>query len=102
MQTVGASQEPNADVPIYGSALQVPTPLWDAIRGERPAKFGSWALYRTQAELLGLDDLTLPPEIARPVPALPPLFASGEVNTLIVRGPQHNGRRTLMGAIAGM
>lgn len=102
MQEVGLAQVTNADVPRSGRALQVPTPLWDAIRGERPARFGSWARYRPQAELLGLDELTLPPEIARQARALPPLFASGEVNTLIVRGPQHNGRRTLMGAIAGM
>src|SRR5882724_8953410 len=34
--------------------------------------------------------------------ALPPLFASGEVKTVIVRGPQHNGRRTLLGAMASM
>ena len=102
MQEIGLVQVTNADVPRSGRALQVPTPLWDAIRGERPARFGSWARYRSAAELPQLNELTLPPEVARQAAALPPLFASGEVKTLVVRGPQHNGRRTLQAAIAAM
>ena len=100
MQEVGLAQVVNADVPRSGRALQVPTPVWDAIRGERPARLGSWARYRSPEELADLNSLTLPPEIARQARALPPLFASGEVKTVIVRGPQHNGRRTLLGAMA--
>ncbi len=100
MQEIGLVQIANADVPRSGRALHVPTPLWDAIRGERPANFGSWGHYRALNELPELDELILPPEIARQARALPPLFASGEVKTVIVRGPQHNGRRTLMSAIA--
>ncbi|HEX4603292.1 MAG TPA: ATP-binding protein [Candidatus Angelobacter sp.] len=102
MQEIGLMQVTNADVPRSGRALQVPTPLWDAIRGERPAKFGSWARYRAMEELPQLSELTLPPEVARQAAALPPLFVSGEVKTLVVRGPQHNGRRTLLAAIAAM
>jgi ATPase family protein associated with various cellular activities (AAA) len=100
MQEVGLVQVTNADLPRSGRALQVPTPLWDAIRGERPAKFGSWARYRSPEELQDLAELTLPAEVAQQARALPPLFDSGEVQTLIVRGPQHNGRRTLLGAMA--
>jgi hypothetical protein len=100
MQEIGLVQVTNADVPRSGRALEVPTPLWDAIRGERPGKFGSWSRYRSPQELLSLSELTLPSDVARQAAALPPLFASGEVKTLIVRGPQHNGRRTLLGAIA--
>ncbi|HZE79593.1 MAG TPA: ATP-binding protein [Candidatus Polarisedimenticolia bacterium] len=102
MQEVGLAQVVNADVPRSGRALQVPTPIWDAIRGERPARLGSWARYRAPQELIRLDELTLPHDIARQARALPPLFASGEVKTVIVRGPQHNGRRTLLGAMASM
>jgi hypothetical protein len=102
MQEIGLVQVTNADVPRSGRALQVPTPLWDAIRGERPAKFGSWARYRPLQELPQLSELTLPPEVARQAAALPPLFASGEVKTLVVRGPQHNGRRTLLAAVSAM
>jgi hypothetical protein len=102
MQEIGLLQVTNADVPRSGRALQVPTPLWDAIRGERPARFGSWARYRSAVELPQLSALTLPPEVAGQAAALPPLFASGEVKTLVVRGPQHNGRRTLQAAIAAM
>lgn len=102
MQDVGLVQVSNPDVPRSGRALHVPTILWDAIRGERPAKFGAWARYRTPEELTELRELILPDEILQQVEALPPLFASGEVRTIIVRGPQHNGRRTLAGAIAAV
>ncbi len=100
MQEIGLVQVVNAEVPRSGRALQVPTLLWDAIRGERHARLGSWARYRPAEELLPLHELILPPEVAQQAAALPPLFASGEVGTLIVRGPQRNGRRTLIGAIA--
>src|SRR5664279_2902498 len=36
MLDVGLIQVSNADAPRSGRALQVPTPLWDALRGERP------------------------------------------------------------------
>lgn len=100
MQEIGLVQVANAEVPRSGRALHVPTPLWDAIRGERPEKFGAWARYRPAQDLLPLNQLTLPAGAMQQAAALPPLFASGEVRTLIVRGPQHNGRRTLMGAMA--
>jgi ATPase family protein associated with various cellular activities (AAA) len=101
MQEIGLVQVTNAEVPRSGRALHVPTPLWDAIRGERPARLGNWARYRSAQELPQLSDLTLPPEVAQQAAALPPLFASEEIRTVIVRGPQHNGRRTLLAAMAG-
>ena len=100
MQEIGLVQVTNAEVPRSGRALHVPTSLWDAIRGERPAKLGSWARYRSTQELPQLNELTLPSDVAQQAAALPPLFASGEVGTVIVRGPQHNGRRTLLAAMA--
>src|SRR5262249_11414528 len=102
MQEIGLVQVTNVDVPRSGRALHVPTQLWDAIRGERPARLGNWARYRSPQELPQLNDLTLPAEVAQQAAALPPLFASGEIRTVIVRGPQHNGRRTLLAAMAAM
>lgn len=102
MQEAGLLEVSNADVPRSGRALHVPTILWDAIRGERPARIGTWARHRPPEELSELHELTLPDEIVQQVEALPPLFASGEVRAVMVRGPQHNGRRTLVGAIAGL
>jgi hypothetical protein len=102
MLELGLAQVSNADAPRSGRALQVPTPLWDAIRAERAERFGEWARYRSVDQAPDLASLILPREISRQVRALPGLFASEEVQAVIVRGPQHNGRRSLMGAIAAM
>jgi hypothetical protein len=102
MLDAGVCQVSNADAPRSGKALHIPAPLWDAIRGERPSKFWAWARYRAPEELSELSDLILPEDIVRQTEALPPLFASGEVRAVMVRGPQHNGRRSLLGALAAM
>ena len=102
MLDIGLIQTVNTDGPRSGKTLHVPAPLWDAIRGERPQKFGSWIRFREPQELCELASLTLPVDILRQARALPPLFASGEVQAVMVRGPQRNGRRSLLSAIAAM
>jgi len=100
MQEIGLIQVSNGDAPRSGRALHVPTPIWDAMRGERHERIGTWARFRAADDLPQLTSLTLPDEIVRQAKALPALFASGELRAVIVRGPQHNGRRSLMAAIA--
>jgi hypothetical protein len=42
----------------------------------------------------------LPASLAGVLTSLPRLIAAGDARTIVVRGPLHNGRRTLLGAIA--
>src|SRR5262249_41011963 len=57
-------------------------------------------IHRPLAELLRLDELVVPAELDARLRRLPRLLASREVDALVVRGPQHNGRKTLLGAVA--
>ncbi len=82
--------------------LQVPPMVWEAMRGEIVRRPAPWAIHEACDELPRIDDLILSEETEEQVRALPLLFANHKVSSLIVRGPQHNGRRTLFAGIAAM
>ena len=90
----------NPDAPRLEWALEVPAPLWDALRGECHEAPASWFRYRPPASLTALDELILPAELTDRLKLIPALLASGEAQALIVRGAQRNGRRTMLGAVA--
>ncbi len=100
LQNVGLVQVMNAEAPRSQWALQTPPPIWDALRGERQSAPAPWTLYRAPAELCDRDQLVISDELHRMLATLPRLLSSGRAQALIVRGPQHNGRRTLTGALA--
>ena len=81
-------------------AVEIPAAIWEALRGDAFGSVVPWARYRTAESLLALDELVLAPKIRAEVTALPELILSGESRVVIVRGARHNGRRTLLGAIA--
>jgi hypothetical protein len=88
------------DAPRSEWLLQLPPLLWDALRGEAGASIGHGARYHAPADLLTLDDLILPASVETTVRAVPGLLAAGAAQAVIVRGPHHNGRRTVLGAMA--
>ena len=100
LQELGLVQVLNADAPRVEWALQVPTLLWDAMRGETHERLAPWARYRAPEELVGLEALVVPVSLREQLGVIPALLSAGEVRTLVVRGPRHNGRRTLLGAVA--
>src|SRR5262249_61542781 len=59
-----------------------------------------WARYVPPDALTRADDMVLTPSLAHALTAVPRLVASGDARTIVVRGPLHNGRRTLLGALA--
>ena len=59
-----------------------------------------WARYRPPAALLDTAALILPDRVKAQVSELPPLLRSGETRALVLRGPRHNGRHTVLGAVA--
>jgi ATPase family associated with various cellular activities (AAA) len=96
---LGLARVVNLDSPRSNHALQVPALLWAAIRGETLSSW-RWLRHLRHSELLSLDQLFLPEETTNRIRPLPALLAAGEVRSLIVRGPEHSGRRTLTGVVA--
>ncbi len=90
----------NTDGTQHDRALQIPTAIWEALRGDTFSSAVPWARHRPAESLPGIDELIVPPNIRAALSALPELFSSGETRMAIVRGARHNGRRTLLGALA--
>jgi hypothetical protein len=100
MRELGLVRVVNPELPRLEWALEVPSALWDALRGEQNEIPGPGMRYRRPSELSTMDDLILPPDVHEKVRAIPKLFRAGEAQTLIVRGAYRNGRRTIFSAIA--
>lgn len=100
LQEVGLVQVLNADAPRSQWSLQVPAAIWDAMRGERHRAPASWIRYLSPSDLLRREQLVISDELRHLLVTIPPLLASGEAQALVVRGPRHNGRHTLIGALA--
>ena len=100
LQEVGLLQVVNPEAPRHQWALQTPAPIWDAMRGERHSALAPWARYIAPSQLCARERLVISDESRRLLLTIPALLASGQVHALVVRGPRHNGRRTLIGALA--
>ncbi|MCY1015844.1 AAA family ATPase [Pyxidicoccus sp. MSG2] len=100
LREAGLLRVTNPDAPRVEWAFEVPGALWDALRGDVRLRPLPWLRYRPAAELLEIPRLILPDAVRDTVARLPPLLKQREVRTLIVRGPRHGGRRTLVGAVA--
>ncbi|MBV8519257.1 MAG: ATP-binding protein [Acidobacteria bacterium] len=96
----GLIQVINADAPRLQWVFQSLPAVWDAIRGDILRAPAPGLTYIPPHELGSLDALVLPANTRRAAAAAPALLASGDVRAFIVRGPRHNGRRTLVRAIA--
>jgi len=100
LQDLGLIRTVNPEATRLEWAMQPPTILWDVMRGEKPGKIANWARYRPPDELADRRDLILNETTGRALASLPELLTGGQVQCVVVRGPKHNGRRTLLGAIA--
>jgi hypothetical protein len=90
----------NAEAPRIQHGVEVPAGVWDALRGEWHARPLPWLRYQPPSVLPEWDDLILPAGLAERLTAVPRLVAAGDAQTIVLRGPLHNGRRTLLAAIA--
>jgi hypothetical protein len=103
LQQAQLIQITNPDAPRIDWALEPITLLWDMLRRDHAdTRLPEGLTYRTPDTLLSLNELILSDELGRTLARVPALLESGEVRTLIVRGQQHNGRKTLIGALARM
>ncbi len=100
LRELGLVQIMNPDAPRSEWALAAPALLWDAIRGEAQESPAPWLHYHAPGALPERASLLVPDELRHALERLPLLLASGEARALVIRGPRHNGRRTLLGAVA--
>ena len=100
LQDLGLVSVVNPDAPRIEWALQIPALIWDVLRDDAPRVNEGWLRYRSPAQVLPMAELIVSERLQQACATLPPLLANGEVQALTLRGPQHNGRRTILGAIA--
>ena len=97
----GLIQVMNHDAPRLQWTFQSPSPVWDAFRGDAaPAGVAGFS-FVPHSVLPGADGLILPERTRRDVSAVPALLRSRAATAVVVRGPRHNGRRSVARAIAG-
>ncbi len=97
---LGALTILNPEAPRSEWLLKFPHAVWDVLRtGCLPVGLPA-IRYHASSDALAFDDLILPAAEQRQVAAVPRLLETGGANTVIVRGARHNGRRTVLGAIA--
>ncbi|HEX5749533.1 MAG TPA: ATP-binding protein [Archangium sp.] len=97
---LGLVEVVDAQAPRTERALHVPGPLWDALRGEAHEHLAPGLRHFTWETLRTDEPLILPEGSKEALSRVPELLESGEARALIVRGPRHNGRRTLLRAVA--
>ena len=100
LRDLGLIEVANPEAPRIQWAFQPAPVLWDILRGERRVPACSWLNFEDVETLPQIENVILPAEIGPVVRAIPALLARGEVSTVVIRGPSHNGRRTLLRAIA--
>ena len=82
-----------------GASFEVEENCWAAARGEAPGEPCSGVQLRPAADAPQLDELLLPDDVRLAVDRLAAQLATTG-GTLIVRGPEHNGRGALLAALA--
>jgi hypothetical protein len=97
----GLIQVINGEAPRLQWVFQSPPAVWDALRGEMRSSPAPWLRFTPLRELPAVADLVVAEPLRRAIETVPSLLRSGDARAVIVRGPQHNGRRTMVRAIAG-
>ncbi|MEP6901468.1 MAG: ATP-binding protein [Actinomycetota bacterium] len=100
LKDLGLIQFGNLENPRSEWTLQVSTLLWDVLRGENQFGFGNWVKFTPPEELLSLENLILSATLHEQIKLLPQIFERGDIQTIIVRGANHNGKKTILGALA--
>ncbi|NTX01783.1 ATP-binding protein [Myxococcus sp. CA040A] len=100
LMELGLVEVSDREAPRSEWALHVPGAVWDALRGEAPDKPTSWMKHHPLEGLEQDEPLIIPESLREALERLPTLLGSDEVRALVLRGPRHNGRRTLLRTVA--
>jgi hypothetical protein len=101
LRQLGLVRVVNPEAPRIQWALETTPLLWDILRGETLAGLSlPWVQFHFGDDLPLVSSLVLPRELLSRVEMLPFLLQAKEARVVVVRGPLHNGRKTLLRAIA--
>lgn len=100
LQEFGLVRVLNQDAPRSAWAPSIPGALWNALRGERYSSPAPWLRYLPPDALISAQDLIVDDATRQLALRLPQLLDDDHPHVLVVRGPQHNGRHTLIGSVA--
>jgi hypothetical protein len=96
----GLLQALNPTSPRSEWLLQVPIPLWDALRGAQEVHLADWLTYSAPSSLMDLQQLILSESVREQLAEISQALVSGKARGVIVRGARRNSRRTAIKAIA--
>ena len=97
----GLADVVNADAPRSEWVLRVPSPVWTAIRGDRPAEPMAGLRYRAAGAAPAIEDLILPEAELDRLRQAHSLLEDGRLRTLVVRGLAGTERLATIAALAG-
>ncbi len=100
MQEMGLITILNPDLPHIEQPVRIPGLLWEAFSGQTHKNLTPWAGYSPCGQLPNFDNLIIPKAVRDKFEKIPDLLSAGDIRTLVVRGPRHNGRRTIVSALA--
>ncbi len=100
LEDAGLVRAVNPDAPRLQRAFEVSGAVWDALAGARHPAPTPWSRLAEPAALPPWDALVLPEGLRRDLARVPALLAASELRVVVVRGPQHNGRHTVLAAVA--
>jgi len=100
LNDAGLIQFGNRENPRSDWTLQISTLLWDVLRGENQFGLGDWVKFTAHADLLALEKLVLPESLSEQLKLLPQLIDGEDIQTVIIRGANHNGKKAILGALA--
>ncbi|HKV11211.1 MAG TPA: ATP-binding protein [Thermoanaerobaculia bacterium] len=90
----------NGEAPRLQWVFQSPPAVWDALRGEMRGSPAPGLRFTPGTELPAVSELVLAEPLRRALETVPALLRSGDARAMLVRGPRHNGRRTIVRALA--
>jgi hypothetical protein len=96
LRELGLVDALNADLPRNHGSLQVPALVWDALRGDFPAVPNAFMRHCAVEVAAATEEPLFESGLSATLAELPALLVSGQIDAVIVRGPHHNGRRTLL------
>jgi hypothetical protein len=100
LHNLGLIQFGNTENPRSEWTLSVAPLLWDVLRGETRFLQTDWLKLTASEDLISAENLILSENLKQEIAALPRLFESGDIQTVIVRGAHNNSRKTILGALA--
>jgi hypothetical protein len=102
LRELGLIELANVDAPRNQWTLHVPTPVWDALRGELSSRPASFLHHLDTPALAEVEPPLLEPAARSAFEQLFGLTAKVQIDSIVVRGPHRNGRRTTLRWIAHM